>query len=251
MNRVVTLIVTVARAVRARLAMATKHPMAWPLYVDRYLLSKHGGFDRSYSYWGTYRFRVNPLTVFGHFMNLTKDLEGHIGEFGVYRGRSLVSWAKNVKLLGLKKKVYGFDSFEGYPDVSRVDTSGTRLNRRGELSDTSLESVRSYCERVGVGDVVELVKGFYPQSFEGYQHLRFSQVWVNCDLYESYKFVLAFVYPRMVPLGFIVFDEYGDSRWPGATKAVVEFFRDKPEEVTVIDKLKAIDLQTIAYVRKL
>jgi hypothetical protein len=28
-----------------------------------------------------------------------------------------------------------------------------------------------------------------------------------------------------------MFDEYGDARWPGATKAIDEFFSDKPESV--------------------
>jgi len=64
--------------------------------------------------------------------------------------------------MSLNKKVYGFDSFEGYPGTAAVDLVGEKQNIGGELADTSEKSVRRYCRRLGVNDSVILVKGFYP-----------------------------------------------------------------------------------------
>ena len=146
----------------ARLLMAILSPDSWPLSVDKYLLRSEGDFRRTYFYPGCFRNKINTFAVFGYLMNKTKDLAGDIGEFGVYKGGSLVRWAKNIKLMSLNKKVYGFDSFEGYPGTAAVDLVGEKQNIGGELADTSEKSVRRYCRRLGVNDSVILVKGFYP-----------------------------------------------------------------------------------------
>jgi len=75
-------------------------------------------------------------------------------------------------------------------------------------------------------------------------------VLINCDLYESYRAVLNYVYPRMVPGGIIMTDEYKDPRWPGATKAFTEFFADKPEKIITYPELQTVDPQVLAYVVK-
>ena len=54
---------------------------------------------------------------------------------------------------------------------------------------------------------------------------------LDCDLYESCKLALETFYDKVQPGGVIMFDEYADARWPGATKAIDEFFSDKPEMI--------------------
>ena len=46
-----------------------------------------------------------------------------------------------------------------------------------------------------------------------------------------YKESLEHFYPLVNKGGAITFDEYNDPVWAGATKAVDEFFSDKPEQV--------------------
>jgi len=55
---------------------------------------------------------------FEHCKKNIDKLDGDIFEFGVFRGASLISIALLLKKLGSKKKVYGFDSFGGFPPVS-------------------------------------------------------------------------------------------------------------------------------------
>ena len=53
----------------------------------------------------------------------------------------------------------------------------------------------------------------------------------SCDLYESYRVFLEILYDKVQPSGIIMFDEYPDARWPGATKVIDEVFSDKPETI--------------------
>ena len=50
-----------------------------------------------------------------------KQCKGDILEFGVYRGRSLIATALLLKEIGSNKKVYGLDSFRGFPSYSHQD----------------------------------------------------------------------------------------------------------------------------------
>lgn len=62
---------------------------------------------------------------------------------------------------------------------------------------------------------------------------------LDCDLYESYKMCLSRLYPRIVPGGWIIFDEYFSAKYPGARRAVDEFFADRPEKPVLAEHLLA------------
>jgi O-methyltransferase len=66
-------------------------------------------------------------------------------------------------------------------------------------------------------------RGFFPDTAEGLESQKFCFVYLDADLYQSTKDGLDFFYPRMVPGGIIMFDDYGTSNWPGVEKAVREF----------------------------
>jgi O-methyltransferase len=81
---------------------------------------------------------------------------------------------------------------------------------------------------------VTLVKGYFEETLSAWGDRQFSVVHIDCDLYQSYLTCLDFFYPRMVPGGHIVFDEYDfiADVYPGAQKAIDEFLADKPEKIT-------------------
>lgn len=255
-RKIIRAVYLVLLFIRVRLVMLFKAPNAWPVYVDEYL-SRFGQWPRrSYFYPGSYALRVSPYNTFGHFMNITKNVEGDIAEFGVYKGDSLCAWAKNIKLmdnsgkLRLKKKVYGFDSFAGYPELTKDEQRVNPVFYRGNLGDTSASAVHRKCNQLGVGDVVQLVPGYYPDSFKMYEHLRFSQVFIDCDLYSSYKAALEYAYPRLNRGGIIVFGSYRDPRLPGATRAIDEFFSDKKEALSFFPSNSEDGELVVAYIKK-
>ena len=167
-----------------------------------------------------------------------RDIEGDVAECGVYRGATLIPIALYLKQRGIGKMVYGFDSFEGFPDSVNIDIGlGGRdifSKHVGGLGDTSYEELARKVARFGVSSKVSLIKGYFQETLQRCATSRFSFVHLDCDLYQSYKECLEFFYPRLTPGGIVLFDEYNDPPWPGCNKAVDEFLTGKPERVAEI-----------------
>ena len=107
------------------------------------------------------------------------------------------------------KKVHGFD-----------DTSYELVSRKAGAF--RLKNVR-------------IVPGFFKESLQKCEAKSFSFVHLDCDIYESYVVCLGFFYRRMARGGIILFDEYNDPAWPGANRAIDEFFAartEKPENIS-------------------
>jgi hypothetical protein len=109
-----------------------------------------------------------------------------------------------------------FDSFEGLSQPSRDD--GTYW-KGGELA-VSVDAVRANLSEF---DRVRFYKGWIPQRFKDLEGQQFSFVHIDVDLYQPTYDSLAFFYPRLVPGGIIVCDDFGFGTCPGATRACNEF----------------------------
>ena len=164
------------------------------------------------------------------------SLEGDIIEFGVWRGYSTRRMAAVAKNAGAKKRLYACDSFEGFGDevITSQDTSlfrsVTRLKKKfnaaNDVPDKLIEFFR-YFDLDGM-----CIKGFFNQSLSTIDNnTKYCFAHVDCDAYTSHLDCLNYVYQRMSKDGCIVFDDYNEKRWPGATKAVDEFLLDKPEKI--------------------
>ena len=163
-------------------------------------------------------------------------VDGAILECGTYRGATLLGMAHVLRCRGMKPKIYGLDSFEGFPDPSpkdaQVDGTFHPDVHKGALADTSYEQLVAHIQMLGWDDHIVVIKGFFEQTLPRLANQRFSLVHLDCDLYGSYRVCLDFAYPRMLPGGYMVFDDYRLplNVYPGADRAVDEFFRDSPEK---------------------
>ncbi len=163
------------------------------------------------------------------------ELPGDIVECGVYRGASLRRIAKTAKDRTPEKTVFGLDSFEGFPEdgVTDADSSAARSVNRlaGKFRDAF--DVPQRLERFGTAfDLnLELRKGYFEHTLPGIVEREFCFIHIDCDTYAGHIEVLDALYDRLVPGGCIVFDDYNDDAWPGATKATDEFFADRPGTV--------------------
>jgi Macrocin-O-methyltransferase (TylF) len=85
--------------------------------VDQILSSQ--GLDVPDFVWNILEIKnVNNSTInvyYDFLRDFHSVVDGDIVEYGVYRGASLISTALLLKAWGSKKKVYGFDSFSGFP----------------------------------------------------------------------------------------------------------------------------------------
>jgi predicted O-methyltransferase YrrM len=141
-----------------------------------------------------------------------RHLPGAAAEVGVYRGGSLVLIAGTLR----EKRVYGIDTFTGMPSPSTFDE-----HVAGAFSDTSLEQVTRTIEAYGYENVT-LLPGFFPDVVATLDE-RFCFVHVDCDLYSSVRDCCTYFWPRLVPGGIMIFDDYVTPDCPGARRATDDF----------------------------
>ena len=161
--------------------------------------------------------------------------QGAVLECGTHHGATLLGMAHVLRRRGIPARIYGLDSFEGFPEPTPEDAldDGTMHPwvRQGGLGDASFERITAQIERMGLADRIAVIPGFFEATLPRLASERFSLVHLDCDLFESYRCCLEFVYPRMLPGGYLVFDDYNSDVYAGAHRAVDEFFSRRPEQI--------------------
>ncbi len=169
------------------------------------------------------------------------EVTGSVLECGTYRGATLLGITHLMHLRGLRPRTYALDSFEGFPEPTPEDAQDDGAMHpdvhAGALGDTSYKDLLARIHLLGWEDHIHVIKGYFENTLHLLEHERFSLVHLDCDLYQSYKTCLEFGYPRMIPGGYMIFDDYRlpENVYPGADRAVDEFFADKPEKPTRFD----------------
>jgi hypothetical protein len=162
-------------------------------------------------------------------------IKGSIVECGVFRGFGFMSWCKLSTILepeNLTRRVYGFDSFAGFPSVDDRDANVVALPRQGELAANSkdeLEALIGEYDRdrfLGHIDKAHLIGGdaceTMPRFVQEHPHLVVSLLFLDFDLYEPTKVALEQFVPRMPKGAIIAFDELDNPIWPGETQALLD-----------------------------
>lgn len=180
-----------------------------------------------------YRGALDRYLYFKDMVDKVQKVEGDIVECGVSIGHGALLFTLFSDYIQTPRSYYGFDSFEGFPDPVEKDETTPIKGKRfwANPSDTVLKVLRD--GRLGeevIRERIHLIKGWFDKTLLNYEG-RIALLHLDCDLYESYKLSLEIFYDKVQQGGIIMFDEYGDARWPGATKAIDEFFHDKPETV--------------------
>jgi O-methyltransferase len=159
-------------------------------------------------------------------------LLGEYWECGVYKGGTARLLA-GLTASGGGRRLRLFDTFSGMPKTNPEKD----IHCQGDFSDTSLAAVKRV---VGEGGHVRFHPGFIPQTFAGLEGERIAFAHVDVDIYQSIMDCCGFIYPRLVPGGIMVFDDYGFPTCPGARAAVDEFFADKGEVPLVLPTGQAV-----------
>lgn len=162
-------------------------------------------------------------------------IDGDIVECGVGVGHSILSLLHNAIIEGKDRRVWGLDSFEGFPEPTEEDKSRRNV-KAGEWNNITPDLLRDIlfrrCQLPDTGQL-RLVPGFFENTLPHPEIGKIALLHLDVDLYQSYKTCLEALYDKVSPGGVILFDEYkqGDVQevFPGAAKAIDEFFADKPE----------------------
>lgn len=167
---------------------------------------------------------------------LILNVKGSIVECGVFRGGGLMTWAKLSSILepvNLTRRIYGFDTFEGFPSISKNDLKALgETIKVGDLYSDSFdelnELIKIYDSNRFLGhvDKVHLVKGDASKSIPCFiknnPHVLISLLFLDFDLYEPTSVAIKYFYPRIPKGGIIAFDELDNPLWPGETAAMLE-----------------------------
>ena len=164
------------------------------------------------------------IVQFMNLIDIANTLpEGEYLELGTLKGYSArLIW----RLMRSDGHLYCFDTFEGFMDKD-VEEENKLFGKKisvNMLPAVDLDEVKSYIDGGTVTDNVSLVKGWFPESFQGFEGLKLCFVHIDMDLYLPTKAALETLWPRLVPGGVMVLHDYGCTLFPGVKKAVDEFF---------------------------
>jgi O-methyltransferase len=183
---------------------------------------------------------VMRLFYFQDMFHRAAAIAGDVVECGVSIGTGILNWALLSELTGIQRRIVGFDSFEGFPPSQELDRKADQTFHKqpGDYHSPPELVLRVLAEgRVSpefVRNNVRLVRGFFDATLHTYDG-RIALLHLDCDLYDSYKVCLESLYSKVMPGGLILFDEYEDPAFPGAKKAIDEFFAARPEKPTRYD----------------
>ena len=160
-------------------------------------------------------------------------VEGAVVELGVHKGLGIEILLEALKDAGQKRHIYGFDSWEPFPDLQSPDlieqSAAIRLTR-DHISQTPL-LVKAYLINEGYSmNDFTLIKGWIKDSLPSFDK-PIALAMVDLDVYVSYKETLPILWPKVSIGGAVFFDEYNSSKWPGCKVAVDEFLMTVPHKL--------------------
>ena len=149
-----------------------------------------------------------PLAALAYSL---RGVPGDIVECGAYRGGSTIALAAATP----SKAVYSFDTFGGMPTPGPHDE-----HEEGDFLTTFEEVVLNTAPYPNIF----LVRGRFADTVPNFEARAISLLYLDCDLYDSYRLCLTHFWPMVSPGGLVVLEDYKAIDCPGARKACDEFF---------------------------
>lgn len=151
-----------------------------------------------------------------------KAVGGVIAELGVYRGE----FSRKINTVFPDRKLFLFDTFDGFSE-KEVKADHTLLDAGAEMEkwhDTSVDIVLSQLPHV---DKVIVKKGYFPETYDLENDIRFAFVSIDVDLYDPIYAGLSVFYPRLSVGGYIMIHDYNSGGYAGTHEAVDKYCCEK------------------------
>ncbi len=161
--------------------------------------------------------RINFAECFAK-INADKLNGCSIAEGGVFQG----DFSKELNRIFSKNKLYLFDTFEGFDlrDIEQEKLHSFSDAEGGHLNITSEELVMS---KMPYKQMVEIRKGYFPESTSELENEKFAFVNLDFDLYSPTLAGLEFFFPRLIPGGAILVHDYFSNSYLGVREAVSKY----------------------------
>lgn len=173
------------------------------------------------------RDRITKFLKHYEFLKMAKNISGEIVECGVFKGTSFLRLAHIRDILGLKKKLIGFDNFNDiYPntDISQDKNLRKKWIKNSGGKSISINQLQIVLDQKKIkeyllikGDVESTIKNFIKKN----PKLKICFLNIDIDFYESTLVCLKYLYPKLSKGGVLVLDNYEFGY--GETKAIKKF----------------------------
>jgi O-methyltransferase len=127
-------------------------------------------------------------------------LQGVVAEFGMFKGGTTMLLSRFIEGLGQHWRVYGFDTFDGFP----APRSPLDMYAHPDCVYLDLDAVR----RVFASRNVEIVPGDVVETVQCLRDKDVVLAFVDTDNYTSAKTILDVIVDRVVVGGALVFDHF-------------------------------------------
>ncbi len=188
----------------------------------------------------------NPLRKLRFFdlIQLFKQclpLQGEVAECGSWRGLSSFLMCHYARAAEPSFKGNGhhiFDSFMGLPMPSAEDQvlEERVADVHGKFTGPLSEVKKALSEFPDV----TYHAGWIPETLKDLPERKYRFVHVDLDLYRSTLDAARYFYPRLVPSGMLVCDDYASPGWPGAKQAIDEIVAEQAIRLLVLSTGQAV-----------
>ncbi|MBF0235477.1 MAG: crotonobetainyl-CoA--carnitine CoA-transferase [Desulfamplus sp.] len=182
---------------------------------------------------------LSRILFMDHIYQQIVETMGVIMEFGTRWGQniSLFSALRGIyEPFNRHRKIIGFDTFTGFPDLTEQDNTACNVIRKGGLAtpenyekylkkvmhfqecDNPLSHICKY--EIRKGDAVVEIEQYLDENPETIISLAF----FDFDIYLPTKKCLEMIKDRLVKGSIVAFDELNDHDSPGETIALMEVF---------------------------
>jgi O-methyltransferase len=190
---------------------------------------------------------VNLEQLAGRMVRLGQA--GAVVECGTWRGGALAFFARSYLRQGGRpdrSPIYGFDSFQGMPRMTRADGGWTSRWLHGrdideldaelldgalvgsEVNRASLEECRALLLSTGYpAERVTIVAGWFQETLPAWRERigPIALLRIDGDFYESTRVCFETLYDTVIPGGAVVIDDYGT--FEGCRRATDEFLSNR------------------------
>src|SRR5215475_678440 len=145
---------------------------------------------------------------------------GMILEVGVWRGGTAAILAVAGKRAGMLQPIYLCDTFAGVVKAGPQDG----FYKGGEHADASRRQVEELLRSVNI--TATILEGVFPDdTADQLEHQAVRFIHVDVDYYQSAKDIVTWAWPRLVPGGILVFDDFGFRLCNGIVRLINECYR--------------------------
>lgn len=155
------------------------------------------------------------------------DISGDIADVGTYRGASLLTFAKFIKIFEpySQTRAHGFDWFKGMdpgPDDAAANEGKYVPSKQTLQRLVDLQGLDGFIE---LHDM-DLTSPDLPAFLNERPWLRFKCIFLDCGMAKVMQSTLEHMYPRLVPGGILILDHFNNAMSPQESSIVQSFTGD-------------------------